>query len=40
MGFDGTVDGCDAVFQVALVGQAVVATVGAAVPNGAGPGIL
>lgn len=28
----GTVDGCDAVFQVAVVGYAVVATVGDDVP--------
>ena len=35
----GTVAGCSAVFQVAAEGQAVLATAGDAVPNGAGPGI-
>lgn len=35
----GTVDGCSEVFQVAVVGQAVVATVGEVVPYGVGPGM-
>lgn len=35
----GTVEGCRAVFQVAVAGQAVVATAGEAVPYGLGPGI-
>ena len=34
----GTVEGCSAVFQVAVVGQAVVATVGDVVAYGLGPG--
>ena len=37
-GVVGTVLGWFAVFQVAAVGQAVVATVGETVPNGVGPG--
>lgn len=35
----GTVEGCRAVFQVAVAGQAVVATAGDAVPYGLGPGM-
>jgi len=35
----GTVLGCKAVFQVAVVGQSVVAIVGTVVPYGVGPGI-
>lgn len=34
----GIVDGCRAVFQVAVVGYAVVAMVGTGVPYGVGPG--
>ena len=34
----GTVEGWSAVFQVAVVGQAVVATVGEGTPYGLGPG--
>lgn len=34
----GTVEGCRTVFQVAVVGQAVVATTGDAVSYGVGPG--
>jgi len=36
----GTVEGCWAVFQVAVAGHGVFATVAAGVPYGAGPGIL
>jgi len=36
----GTVDGCCAVFQVAVVGHAVVAIVSTGVPYGVGPGML
>lgn len=36
----GTVLGCWAVFQVAAVGHAVVATVGDVVPYGVGPGTV
>lgn len=35
----GTVEGWRAVFQVAVAGQAVVATAGDAVPYGLGPGM-
>ena len=34
----GTVEGCRAVFHVAVVGYGVVATVGEVVANGDGPG--
>ena len=34
----GTVEGCSAVFHVAVVGQGVVATVGDVVAYGVGPG--
>lgn len=36
----GTVAGCPAVFQVAVVGHAVVATAGEVVPKGEGPGTM
>ena len=39
-GVAGTVDGWEAVFQVAVVGYAVVATVGDVVPYGVGPGMV
>jgi len=35
----GIVDGCRAVFQVAVVGYAVAAMVGTVVPYGVGPGM-